>query len=198
MPCFVHFSVFFVSLCFSSLYSSSRLFLHFSTFFPFLYVFATVTSLSLLFPLLLQSAFFDFSVARKFQFNFFRATNARHIDLQYPCPILPKIFPWFSAGLPACPMIFARFQDGKTGKTPALDHNDYNSHLRELEQEPEIHLQDLRERSWDSVLSKDCSHGPSWTPRVGRCPEKDQGKQGKPKKQEDLGDFGAVFVRPDK
>jgi hypothetical protein len=52
-------------------------------------------------------------------------------------------------------MIFARFQDGKAGKTPAFDHNDYNSHLRELEQDPDIHLQDLRERSWDSVLSKD-------------------------------------------
>ncbi|CAL1163193.1 unnamed protein product [Cladocopium goreaui] len=46
-------------------------------------------------------------------------------------------------------------QDGKAGKTPAFDHNDYNSHLRELEQDPDIHLQDLRERSWDSVLSKE-------------------------------------------
>lgn len=102
-------------------------------------------------------------------------------------------------------MIFARFQDGKAGKTPAFDHNDYNSHLRELEQDPDIHLQDLRERSWDSVLSKDWT----WTimgPMGGRqgledvqkCPEKYQGNQGKPKKQEDLGDFGAVFVRPDK
>ncbi len=38
---------------------------------------------------------------------------------------------------------------------PKHDHNDYNAHLRELEKSTEVHLQDLRERSWDSVLPKD-------------------------------------------
>ena len=38
---------------------------------------------------------------------------------------------------------------------PEHDHNDYNAHLRQLEKRAEVQLQDLRERSWDSVLSKD-------------------------------------------
>lgn len=76
MPCFVHFSVFFVSLVSTCLYSSSRLFRLHTPLFPsllyFLPFFNMFLLLSLLclysFPLLLQSAFFDFSVARKFQF----------------------------------------------------------------------------------------------------------------------------------
>ncbi|CAE7457059.1 unnamed protein product [Symbiodinium pilosum] len=39
--------------------------------------------------------------------------------------------------------------------TPDYDRNDYNSHLRQLEQGSKVQLQDLRERSWDSKLSKE-------------------------------------------
>lgn len=46
-------------------------------------------------------------------------------------------------------------QNGWHKAKPEHDHNDYGAHIRELERSGEVRLQDLRERSWDSVLSKD-------------------------------------------